>query len=78
MEAYRTFVTVVDPHQIVLEDVPFQPGQRVEILVMAQGNQTMQVNELRALFRATQSLPQVRVLSDEEIAAEVAAYRSGQ
>ncbi len=78
MEAYRTFLTVVDPRQIVLENVPFQPGQRVEVLVISQDTQTMSVSELRTLFRATQSLPQIRGLSDEEIAAEVAAFRSGR
>ena len=78
MEAYRTFLTVLDPRQIVLEDVPFQPGQRVEVLVISQDTQTMSVSELRTLFRATQSLPQIRGLSDEEIAAEVAAFRSGR
>ncbi len=78
MEAYRTFLTVVDPRQIILEDVPFQPGQRVEVLVISQDTQTMSVSELRTLFRATQSLPQIRGLSDEEIAAEVAAFRSGR
>ena len=44
--------------------------------------ETMPVSELwvgiDALFKETQSLPQVKTLNDAEIAAEVVAYRSGQ
>lgn len=35
-------------------------------------------SELRALFAATQALPQAQSISEEEIAAEVAAYREGK
>lgn len=34
MQAYRRYLTVSDSKQVVLKDVPFQPGQRVEVLVL--------------------------------------------
>lgn len=77
MEAYRTFLTVTDSHQIVLKDVPFQPGQPVEILVLAQRNEIM-VQEMERLFKETQSLSQIKSLTDEEITAEVNAFRCNQ
>lgn len=36
-----------------------------------------QARDLQALFKATQALPQAQALNDEDIAAEVAAHRSG-
>jgi hypothetical protein len=79
MEAYRTYLTITDPRRVVLKNVPFQAGQRVEVLLLTHdaGDATT-VQEMKTLFRETQSLPQVKALSEAEIAAEVAAYRGGQ
>jgi len=33
---------------------------------------------LKALFKATQALPQAKTITEEEIAAEIAAYRAGK
>ena len=79
MMAYRRYVTVQDPRQIVLSDVPFRAGQRVEVVVIAEEEQpAARVQELRALFKTTQALPQAQAITEEEIAAEIAAYRAGQ
>jgi hypothetical protein len=78
MNAYRTYLTIEDPQRVVLTDIPFVRGQRVEILVVeAEGNRAEAVEELRALLKATQALPEARSVTDEEIAAEIAAYRRG-
>jgi len=79
MMAYRQYVTVQDPRQIVLSDVPFRAGQRVEVVVIAEEEQpAARVQELRALFKITQALPQAQAISEDEIAAEIAAYRAGR
>ena len=79
MNAYRTWLTIDDPKRVVLSDVPFPPGQRVEILVVeADGDRQDALEELRATLKSTQSLPQARTITAEEIAAEIEAYRSGQ
>ena len=79
MLAYRQFTTVQESKQIVLSNVPFQPGQRVEVVLIAEEEQpAARVKELRALFQATQALPQVRAITEDEIAAEIAAYRAGR
>ena len=36
MLAYRRYATVQKSKQIVLSDLPFQPGQRVEVVVIAE------------------------------------------
>lgn len=79
MQAYRRYLTVSDSKQVVLDDVPFQPGQRVEVLVLVTDEaHHAATQELEALLKETQALPQIQALTDEDIATEVAAYRNGQ
>ena len=84
MLAYRQFTTVQESKQIVLSNVPFQPGQRVEVVLIAEEErpaarvQELRAMELRALFKTTQSLPQAQAITEDEIAAEIAAYRAGR
>jgi len=79
MIAYRQYTTVQESKQIILSDVPFQPGQRVEVVLIAEEERpAARVQELRALFKATQALPQAQTITEEEIAAEIAAYRAGR
>ena len=79
MMAYRQYVTIQDPKQLVLSGLPFRPGQRVEVVMIAEEEQpAARVQELRTLFKTTQALPQAQAITEEEIAAEIAAYRAGQ
>jgi hypothetical protein len=79
MLAYRQYARVQPSKQIILSDLPFQPGQRVEIVVIAEDEPPAnQVQELRELFQVTQALPQAQAISEDDIAAEIAAYRAGQ
>jgi hypothetical protein len=79
MKAYRTYLTIKDPKHVVLADTPFRPGQRVEVMLLTQDeDDTADLQELKALLKVTQGLPHIQALSEEEIAAEIAAYRSGQ
>lgn len=77
MEAYRTYVTLEDSKQVVLKDLPFDAGQQVEILVLAQNSERETLSrELHALFKKTQVLPQTQSITDEEISAEIEAHRN--
>ncbi len=79
MIAYRQYATVQESKQIVLSDLPFQPGQRVEVVVIAEDEQPAnRMRELRELFQTTQALPQARAITEDDIAAEIAAYRAGR
>ena len=79
MKAYRTYLTVTDSKQVVLSDVPFEPGQIVEVLVLAQdADRAQALRRLDTLLQRTQALPQVQELTDDEITAEVDAYRNAQ
>jgi hypothetical protein len=77
MKAYRQYVTVEDPQKIVLENTPFQPGDRLEVLLISQEESDASIaDRMEALFKQLQSLPQAQHLTDEEIIAEITAYRN--
>ncbi len=79
MQLYRTVITVDDPSQIVLNNVPVQPGDRVEIVVRSESDRESAVCErAKQLLQKTHSLPQLESISEEDIAAEIAACRNGQ
>ncbi len=77
MRAYRKYVTIKNPKQVTLSDLPFQAGDCVEVLMIAdEPSSTAYLDTLHTLFKTTQALPQARTLTDADIAAEVAAVRA--
>jgi hypothetical protein len=64
---------------VILSDLPFSPGQRVEVIVIAddQENQSL-ISRFQELLRETQVIHAASVLTQEEIQAEIDAYRRGQ
>ncbi|OGR00805.1 MAG: hypothetical protein A2511_10215 [Deltaproteobacteria bacterium RIFOXYD12_FULL_50_9] len=78
MIACRKHVTIKDPNSLVLSGLPFKPGQRVEVVLLAEEECVDRMTELRILLQETQSFPSAREISDDEITAEVEAYRTGQ
>ena len=78
MKAYRTYVVVEDPKRVVLTNVPFNAGQRVEVLMVKEESSERLTEELRTLMKETQALPQVRVLSEAEIREEIEAFRASR
>lgn len=79
MKAYRRLVVIKDPKRVVLADVPFEAGERVEVLMLSPDDARASLQlDIKTLLRATQTLPSVQALSDSDIIAEIAAYRSGQ
>ncbi|KYC40223.1 hypothetical protein WA1_27185 [Scytonema hofmannii PCC 7110] len=79
MNAYKKYITITDPKQVILSDLPFQAGQRVEIIILPEDNPRAEISKkLRDLFEKTQSLPGVQDITSAEIAAEIEAYRRGE
>jgi hypothetical protein len=79
MIASKRVVTVREPGRVVLSDLPFQAGQRVEIVLIAEeGTRETAAEELRRLFKGTQALPQAWAITEEEISEDVASYRAGR
>jgi len=79
MSVYRKQIIIQDPARLVLSDLPFSPGERVEIQIESESlPKTEAAHEWKALFEQIDKSPDVRRISEEEIAAEIAAYRAGK
>jgi predicted DNA-binding antitoxin AbrB/MazE fold protein len=78
MLAYKRYVTVKDPENLVLKKLPFRAGQRVEIVMISEEEKKATVRELKRLFKKTQKLPRAKTISEDEIAEEIKAYRAGR
>ena len=80
MTAYKRYARIKESNSLLLTDLPFKPGQVVEVVVTAQnGNESEErVRDLQAMLNDTQALPAARAMSEDDIAAEVEAYRAGR
>jgi hypothetical protein len=77
MNSYRTVLKVTEPGQIIVS-VPYPPGELVEVVVRPRPEDRQALaKQFRDLLSETQSLPQVQSITDEDIAAEIEAYRQG-
>ena len=77
MRAYRKYLTIQNPKQVTLSDLPFEAGDCVEVVMIAtESSPTAQLETLHTLLKMTQALPQASTLTDSDLAAEVAAARA--
>lgn len=77
MVAFDKYITVVTPEEIVISGLPLRPGQRVRVTVVIEETSEKERGEaLRELLKETQNLPGARTMTEDEIAAEVAAARA--
>ena len=80
--AYRKKAIVQPDGRIEIKTPSLKPGTKTEVIVLVESNpedaQTRQarVKEWKALFKETQALPLARVITEQEISAEIAAYRA--
>jgi predicted DNA-binding antitoxin AbrB/MazE fold protein len=79
METFRVRTTVSKDGQLSIKGLPFRAGAKVEVVIRKeeQDRKTL-ARELKALFKEIQSLPQAQTITEEEIAAEIAAYRASK
>ncbi|NEN92952.1 MAG: hypothetical protein F6K48_30295 [Okeania sp. SIO3H1] len=49
MNTYKKYVVIDNPQQLVLSDLPFAPGQKVEVIILAEEDNEVdsQLEELR-------------------------------
>lgn len=78
MEAYKTYSTVGNEGQVVLSGLPFQPGSRVEVVVLQQPQTPEQVIE-----SWTASNQRIRKglrseISEAEIVQEIETHRANE
>lgn len=52
-------------------------GGKVKVILL-KPYKTEHIQSVKALFQESQALPQAQAITEDEIAAEIAAYRAGQ
>ncbi len=58
MRAYKKYVTITDPKRLTLSDLPFRPGQRVEVVMIAEDEEReKRLQELRRCLRELSPFP---------------------
>ncbi|MDF5739515.1 MULTISPECIES: hypothetical protein [unclassified Nostoc] len=78
MNVYKRYIIIPDPKQLVLSDLRFKAGQRIEVIVFTDDNQRVTLaQKSKKLFKEIQAIHADNPLTDEEIAAEIEAYRLG-
>lgn len=79
METFRVRTTVSKDGQLSIRGLPFRAGAKVEVVIRKEEQDRKALaRELRALFKEIQSLPQAKTITEEDIAAEIAAYRASK
>jgi hypothetical protein len=79
MTTYKAFITIEDPSQMTLSNLPFQKGQRVRVVIVGEDNERRAVGQkFHRLFRETQALPGVSEVTEKDILAEIEAHRKGE
>lgn len=79
--ALRKKVTVRSDGRIEIRSANLKPGTKAEVIVLLEetdAERQKRVRRLKALFKATQALPQAKTITEEDIAAEIEAYRAGK
>ncbi|MEW5938227.1 MAG: hypothetical protein AB1750_01080 [Chloroflexota bacterium] len=84
LTAYRKKVIARPDGRIEIPEPILKPGTEAEVIVLVESEpesaeaRLARVEEWKALFKETQSLPQAQTITEEDIAAEIAAYRAGK
>jgi len=78
MKAYKKTVTMKRSGRITLSGLPFNEGERLEVIVIADERRNNLVNEMKTLFKKTQKLPSIKKLTEDDIIKELEDYRSGR
>jgi hypothetical protein len=79
MNAYQTYLTIDNSQQVVLSNLPFAVGTKVEIKIQVVDEKRLAAaNQLKSLFKEIQSLPSSQEITEEEIREEIDAYRRAE
>jgi len=79
MNAYQTYLTIDNSQQVVLSNLPFAVGTKVEIKIQVVDEKRLAAaNQLQSLFKEIQSLPYSQEITEEEISEEIDAYRRAE
>ncbi len=74
MNAYKKYLTIDDSQQLVLSNLPFKPGQKVEVIILSEEDQQIEerVKELQEKIEVgTQQIEAGKVTDGEVVFAQI-------
>lgn len=77
LNVLKTEMVMDNSHRLVLSDMPFAAGEKLLIFITTEAVLQNKLAKWQALFKETQSLPQLQNITEKEIEAEIEAYRAG-
>lgn len=79
MKTYQKSIKLEKTANLVLDDLPFQAGEEIEIIIVSKNQQQKELlTELKQLLRETQALHSNHILTEAEIQAEIDAVRRAE
>ena len=82
MRTFETDIIVEDPSRIVLDNTPFQRGEKIHVIIQPQSEildrKRKQQEAWKQLQEEMEKNKEFQKLTEAEIAAEIAAYRRGE
>jgi predicted DNA-binding antitoxin AbrB/MazE fold protein len=74
MNAYKKYLTIDDSQQLVLSNLPFKPGQKVEVIILSEEDQQTEerLKELQEKIEiGTQQIEAGKVTDGEIVFAQI-------
>jgi hypothetical protein len=69
-------LTINATHNLLLSNLPYRAGQKLTVIVMAEDELRQRQAKWKSFFKQLQVMPVAHNLTAEDIAVEIAAYRS--
>ncbi|HCU23772.1 MAG TPA: hypothetical protein DF383_02045, partial [Deltaproteobacteria bacterium] len=68
MRALKKYFTVSKEKELIIPNLPFEPGEKIEVVLIAEEeNRIKKIQEMKQLFKVTQALPQAQSISEDDI-----------
>jgi hypothetical protein len=77
LNVLKTEMVMDNSHRLVLSNVPFAAGEKLLIFITTEAVLQNKLAKWQALFKETQSLPQLQNITEKDIETEIEAYRAG-
>lgn len=69
-------LTIDASHNLLLSNLPYETGQKLTVIIVAEDEQQQRQQQWKHFFKQLQASPVAQTLTDDDIAAEIEAYRS--
>ncbi len=65
-----------DSHNLFLSNLPYSSGQKLTVIIMAEDELQQRQMQWKSFFKQLQAMPVAQNLTEDDIMAEIEAYRS--